>query len=193
MPGRQAKVLTRAELNGLLASARRTPYAERNCAVVLLAVLAGLRACEIARLTWPMITTPNGRLSPLMEIRDEIAKYGSGRRVPIHAELKQALTALAGLRDREGYVIRSLRGGPLRSNSIVQLFGALARQAGLKGCSSHSGRRTFITRAARMAHKAGANLRDIQILAGHRSIVTTQGYIDGDSDAQRSLVLMLKL
>jgi integrase len=62
---------------------------------------------------------------------------------------------------------------------------------GLKGCSSHSGRRTFVMRAARLVHKAGGSLRDVQLLAGHRSIQTTQRYIDGDSDAQRKLVSLI--
>ena len=53
------------------------------------------------------------------------------------------------------------------------------------------GRRTFITRAARLVHKVGGSLRDVQLLAGHRSIQTTQRYIDGDSDAQRKLVSMI--
>jgi hypothetical protein len=53
------------------------------------------------------------------------------------------------------------------------------------------GRRTFVTAAARNAHKAGCSLRDIQLLAGHRSIEVTQAYIDGDSQAQRWLVALL--
>ena len=62
---------------------------------------------------------------------------------------------------------------------------------GLLGCSSHSGWRTFITQAARLVHKAGGSLRDVQELAGHRSIKTTQGYIEGDGDAQRRLIQLL--
>jgi integrase/recombinase XerD len=42
-----------------------------------------------------------------------------------------------------------------------------------------------------LAHKAGGSLRDVQLLAGHRSIQTTQRYIDGDSDAQRKLVSLI--
>ena len=74
---------------------------------------------------------------------------------------------------------------------MVNWFVALFAEIGAEGCSSHSGRRTFITHAARNAHRAGASLRDVQLLAGHRSITVTQGYIDGDSDAQRRLVRSL--
>jgi integrase/recombinase XerD len=79
----------------------------------------------------------------------------------------------------------------MRPNSIVNWFIALYRDAGVQGCSSHSGRRTFITNAARAAHRVGASLRDVQLLAGHQSIETTQRYIDGDTDAQRRLVTRL--
>jgi integrase len=54
--------------------------------------------------------------------------------------------------------------------------------------ASHSGRRSFITIAARNVHRSGCSLRDVQLLAGHRSIETTERYIDGDTCAQRRLV-----
>ena len=62
---------------------------------------------------------------------------------------------------------------------------------GIEGCSSHSGRRTFITTAAKNVHRAGGSLRDVQLLAGHQSIDTTQRYIDGDTVAQRKLITLL--
>ena len=57
--------------------------------------------------------------------------------------------------------------------SIVVWFNRAYQYLGLDGCSSHSGRRTFITRAARLVHEAGGSLHDVQLLAGHRSIQTT--------------------
>ena len=75
--------------------------------------------------------------------------------------------------------------------SIVCWFAKAYQAIGLEGCSSHSGRRTFITRAARLVHKVGGALRDVQLLAGHRSIQTTQRYIDGDTAAQRKLVSLI--
>jgi integrase/recombinase XerD len=90
-----------------------------------------------------------------------------------------------------GPLIRSERGGGMTPLSIVVWFNRAFRHIGLNGCSSHSGRRTFITRAARLVHKAGGSLRDVQLLAGHRSIQTTQRYIDGDTDAQRKLVSLI--
>ncbi|MCA0320679.1 MAG: site-specific integrase [Proteobacteria bacterium] len=193
MLGRQAKVLSQGALARVLARVRSHPFPQRDRVIVLLSVQAGLRAAEIAGLTWSMILTDHGRVGDVIAIRSSIAKKGSGRRVPVHPELKAALAELRRcalksdlLPDRP--VIVSARGGPMRANSIVNWFVALYAELGLEGCSSHSGRRTFITNAARQAHKAGASLRDVQLLAGHRSIETTQAYIDGDTAAQRKLV-----
>lgn len=74
---------------------------------------------------------------------------------------------------------------------IVNWFHDLYARTGLQGCSSHSGRRTFVTLAARRIHQAGGSLRDVQELVGHRSIKTTQGYIEGDAKAQRRLIKLL--
>ena len=196
MSGKQAKVMSPGDQRRLLNIAGRGRLPDRDRVMVLLAVQAGLRAREIANLTWGMVFDPNGQVTSVIEVRDCIAKRGAGRRVPMHPKLRQALTTLQrGMPPdhihADAVIVRSLRGHAMRPNSIVNWFIAKCREAGLAGCSSHSGRRTFITKAARAAHRAGASLRDVQMLAGHRSIETTQGYIDGDTAAQRRLVSLI--
>lgn len=191
MSGKQAKLVTPDVLRKALAVARRSAFPQRDQVIILLSVRAGLRACEIAGVDWQMVTDAQGKIGFAIELADAVAKKGSGRRIPMHPELRTALSKLAEVDDRDGPVVRSNKGGAFRPSSLVNWFRALYEGIGASGCSSHSGRRTFITLAARAAHRAGASLRDVQILAGHRSIDTTQGYIEGDSDAQRRLVHLL--
>jgi integrase/recombinase XerD len=138
-----------------------------------------------------MVLDANGQISGLIELRDHAAKKCSGRSIPVHPDLAAALAACRAVAPPCDHVIASQRFGAMSALSIVVWFNRAFKNIGLRGCSSHSGRRTFVTRAARMVHKAGGSLRDVQLLAGHRSIQTTQRYIDGDSDAQRKLVSMI--
>jgi len=191
MAGKQAKILSDANIDDLLLFAGTTRRPLRNKVMVLLSAKAGLRAGEIAHLTWDMVTNPSGDIGTIIELPDHAAKKGSGRKVPLHGDLRRALTELRAVTQGTGPVIASERGGPMAPQSIVVWFANAYRLIGLDGCSSHSGRRTFITRAARLAHHAGGSLRDVQLWAGHRSIQTTQRYIDGDTEAQRKLVSMI--
>lgn len=191
MPGRQAKLLSDTTVRRALRTIQKRPSRLRDRVMFLLSVRAGLRACEIAGLDWSMVTDANGRVGRLVVVPDRIAKKDGGRRIPMHEELRAALLQLGQSRSRAGPLIPSARYGRLRPNSVVNWFVTLYAEVGADGCSSHSGRRTFITLAARRAHRVGASLRDVQLLAGHRSIEVTQGYIDGDSDAQRRLIASL--
>ncbi len=191
MAGKQAKVLSTDHIDDLLFFAERSRHPLRNRLIVLLSVKAGLRAAEIAKLTWEMVPDPSGEVGGAIELQDRIAKKRGGRSIPLHVDLRGALIEARQLCDGRGPIVRSERGGAMRPMSIVVWFSRTYEVLGLDGCSSHSGRRTFITRAARAVHKAGGSLRDVQLLAGHRSIQTTQRYIDGDSEAQRRLVSLI--
>ena len=189
MIGQPAKVLAPIDVRKLLRAASKGRYPKRNKVIVLLSVKAGFRACEISRVTWPMLVDAKGRVGDIIELPSMAAKMGSGRRIPIHPELKRALIALNRVDHLpNGPVVLSERRRAMTAKSVVNWFKILFEQLGLQGCSSHSGRRTFVTQAARLIHKAGGSLRDVQELAGHRSIKTTQGYIEGSSDAQRRLI-----
>jgi integrase/recombinase XerD len=192
MAGRQAKTITPVQMDALMQHVRGRRDTPRSHVIILLSHRAGLRAAEIAKLEWAMVLDASGKVGQTIELEDRIAKKESGRRIPIHPELRRALTILQRNRSNIfGPVIRSRKGGAMRPGSIVNWFKLLYQEIAFDGCSSHSGRRTFITLTARLNHQAGGSLRDVQLLAGHRSIATTERYIDGDSHAQRKLVSLL--
>jgi integrase/recombinase XerD len=191
MAGKQAKTLTRQQVVAALRRANRSRYPQRDRVMVLLSFKAGLRAGEIANLTWPMLLDSRGRLSGCIELPDAAAKKRSGRAIPMHPQLVTALKALRQQNGSSGRVIRSERGVGLQPGSVVNWFARLYGELGFVGCSSHSGRRTFITNAARLVFRAGGSLRDVQQLAGHRSIEQTQGYIDSDTHTKRRLISLL--
>ena len=161
--------------------------------MVLLSFKAGLRACEIAGLEWPMVLGSDGRVTDQITLARGIAKKGSGRLIPMHRKLTKALRKLHDAEGEPalGALIRSERGDKMTAGSVVNWFGLVYRQLGLVGCSSHSGRRTFITNSARVLARTGGSLRDIQELAGHRALTTTERYIEGDRAAQRKLISLL--
>ena len=115
--------------------------------------------------------------------------------VPMHPDLKAALVALhreRGVRAPPDWpVIHSERDRGLSAGAVAVWFHCLYTGLGMIGCSSHSGRRSFVTRAARRISEVGGSLRDVQMLAGHASLSTTARYIEHDSDAQRKVVALI--
>lgn len=191
MAGRQAKLITPAQLRAALKRVRAGRYPARDQVMLLLSHKAGLRAAEIAGLTWPMLLEASGALAEHIALENSICKKGSGRSIPVHPDLRSALLRLRREAGSAGHVIASERGKRMRATSVVNWFRELYAELALQGCSSHSGRRSFITYCARTLGQTGGSLRDVQLLAGHRDLVTTQKYIDGDARAQRKLVSLI--
>lgn len=188
-----AQVVMKEDLPNLLQVASLTRHPNRNRVIVLLSHHAGLRACEIAGLDYQMIVGPTGRMKGTIELGSGITKGGRYRVIPVSDSLKKALKKLHAQEDKPktGPVIRSERGGAMTPHSVVNWFKKIYASAGMEGCTSHSGRRSFITQAARKLAKVNGSLRDVQELAGHRSLSTTERYIQGDRAIQRKLVNLL--
>ncbi len=192
MAGKQAKILSDTDLASVLSALATTRHPQRSRVMVLLSAKAGLRAAEIGKLDWSMILDASGEVGTVIELRNKIAKKGGGRIIPMHPLLTDALRSLKGSQQRpEGPVVRSERGGHMNPVSVCNAFSNLFRLAGLQGCSSHSGRRTFITKAARAVGRVGGSLRDVQRLAGHADLSTTAIYIEDNSEAQQQLVRLI--
>jgi integrase/recombinase XerD len=194
--GKQAKMLTSKQETAVLTYLQTRRYPARDRVMFLLSIKAGLRAKEIALLTWSMVTDSAGQVTEVLALPNRASKgRKGGRLIPLNNLLRAALVVLHQLYEDavhpERPVVTSERGGPLTASSVTKWFFHLYRDVGMTGCSSHSGRRTFITRAARKVSDVGGSVRDVQQLAGHASLQTTQRYIEGDTDAKRKLVQLI--
>ncbi len=190
--GKQAKIVTPKQEMNIIRHLETTRYPKRDKVLFLLSIKAGLRAIEVARLTWRMVTDAEGQVSDTIHLENRASKGKSGRTIPMHPILRKALIDLQASRGNqtgaEMPVIFSEREPGLSAMTVKHWFLRLYKDLGMEGCSSHSGRRTFITRAAKKVSEVGGSLRDVQQLAGHASLQTTQRYIEGDTDAKRKLV-----
>jgi integrase/recombinase XerD len=194
--GRQAKILSETQIRAALAVVASGRYPLRDRVMVLLSVKAGMRAKEIACLSWSMVTDAEGAISDAIHLTNDASKgKRGGRTIPLNAALREALTSLKAERGEKAAphrrVVYSERRDGYSAAAVQVWFGRLYRKLGFTGASSHSGRRTFITQAARKIIQCGGSLRDVQELAGHASLATTQRYIAGDAEAKRRVVALL--
>lgn len=105
-------------------------------------------------------------------------------------DLRQAIVKLRATTGRTDCtaLLMSERGARLTPASIVNWFATTYAAIGLDGCTSHSGRRTFITNASRTIAKVGGSLIDVQELAGHSGLSMTQRCIEGNRRIQRRII-----
>ena len=194
--GKQAKTLTQKQVEVALSYLATTRYGLRNQVIFLLSCKAGLRAKEIASLTWSMVVDASGQLGTSINLTNDASKGSKGGRViPMNKELRSTLQQwFEQAKQRKTFdlhtakMITTERGASTSAQSMVNLFSGWYQDLGFVGCSSHSGRRTFITNAARKISTVGGSVRDVQLMAGHSNLNTTQRYIEVDAECQRRVV-----
>ena len=195
---KQAKTLNKQQIEMISSYLRQHRNGLRNQTIFLLSVKSGLRAKEIAELKWRELLTPDGNIGDTIELTNSTSKGRSGRSIPLHPSIKANLNEILenqrkhrNFDPRTSHIVRTERATSTPAQTIVSMFHGWYKTLGLLGCSSHSGRRTFITETAKKISLVGGSLRDIQMLAGHQSLQTTQRYIDADSEAQAKVVNLL--
>ena len=188
--GKQAKTLSKGQVDAVLGYLAKTRWPTRNRLIFLLSVKAGLRAKEIASLSWRMVTDAGGQIGQAIRLENRASKGQSGRVVPMNEELRTALVHYSKtvIVSDSAFLIESERSKGMSPQAVVNLFWRWYRHVGFDGCSSHSGRRTFITNAARKISTVNGSLRDVQMLAGHSNLRTTLGYIEANAEAQVRIV-----
>ena len=193
--GKQAKTLNKSQIEMLRGILRSNRNGLRNETIFLLSAKSGLRAKEISLLSWKMVLKSDGTIDDYINLPNSSSKGRSGRIIPLHKNIKQNLEIMLtkqkqmyGFDQNKSFVIRTERSLSTTSQVIVNMFYNWYKKFGLLGCSSHSGRRTFITETSKKISLVGGSLRDIQMMVGHSSLQTTQRYIEADSLSQRKVI-----
>jgi integrase/recombinase XerD len=173
----QAKTLDDQELKRLLAVIEIGRHAERNRCIVLTTFLAGMRIGEVAKLKVGDVLDPDGNVRDRIILTSAMVKGGHGRTVfvskRLRRELQRYFLTLPRHVQRDDALFRSQKGRAFSANTLCQTVSRMYRDAGLYDCTSHSGRRTFVTKLA----TSGISLKVVMELVGHRNLSTTQNYI----------------
>ena len=193
--GKQSKVLNKSQIEMVSSYLRSKRNGLRNQTIFLLSVKSGLRSKEISQLSWKEVCNSNGEVDEYINLTNRSSKGKSGRVIPLHKHIRQNLIELlddhkqfSGFNMDTSFIVRTERSPSTTSQTIVNMFQSWYRKLGLVGCSSHSGRRTFITETSKKISLVGGSLRDVQMMVGHSSLQTTQRYIESDSESQRKVV-----
>ena len=199
MLGKQSKILSDKQIKHMLNFLSMTRMSTRNQVIFLLSCKGGLRSKEISQVEWNMVLDPEGNMGNTINLIDRVSKGNSGRVIPMNSQLKDKLLQLYEIEKvtnkhfdiNTSKIIRTERSQSTSPQSIVNLFSRWYSDMGFIGCSSHSGRRTFITNLSKKISVVGGTLRDVQSLVGHKNLQTTQRYIEVDTDCQRELVNLI--
>lgn len=187
---KQAQVLTEKDTKRVLAHIARKPFAARNRCMLQLSWLSGMRVGEIAALRVGDVVDADVRIRGQIQLRAEQTKGDAARTVLLNAQAQTELSIYLhaiGKPKAADPLFLSRVGKHFSANSLCQVFLRIYDEAGLDKATSHSGRRTFITT---LAHK-GVNVRVLAALAGHRSIATTQRYIELNENVLRAAVELI--
>ncbi len=186
---KQAKLLTQAEQKRVQAVINAHRYSARNHAIFAFSFFAGLRACEISALRVGDVYEGSGQVRDTIYLGAEQTKGSEANTVLVSKRLSKALTAYAASYPRhtakqDAPLFFSAKRGGFSAQTIVNLFARFYALSGVKGASSHSGRRQFLTELA----DKGVNARVIQALARHKHLNTTMRYIDLNENKLRNAI-----
>lgn len=185
---KQARVLNAMEMKRLLAVVETGKHPQRNRIAVMLSYLAGLRVGEIAQLKVSDVYQADNQVRDQILLPASYTKTNDARSIYVSKKLKKELdvyflnSSFPG--NRSNPLLMTQKDTAFSPNTLCQLFGELYKRAAVDGASSHSGRRSFITK---MAH-SGISPKVIMVLAGHKHLGTTQRYIDVNDEMLKMAV-----
>lgn len=195
---KQAKSYSEAQQRLIILFLSTTRYPLRNKVIFLLSCHAGLRAKEVALLEWRHVLNNEGTdIGERLTIHNSISKgKNGGRKIEMTGDLIMVLKE--HYRDQNpkprhnNRIVLNQQNLDMTGAGICALFWRWFKTMRMDGYSSHSGRRTFITTCARRVSQHGCSLYDVQRMAGHANLNTTQGYIESNEEGRKKLMKSFK-
>lgn len=170
LPQVTPKGLTPAQTRALIAAIPDTPGGRRDRAIILTAVLTGLRRAELMALTASSIGIGDDD-TPMYTARTKGGKLRY-RELP-----RPAWEAITAYLDADGRPLADLDDDapifPVSSQTVYENLRRYGRAIGIEDLTVHTLRHT----AAKLRRQAGASLEDVQAVLGHSNIATTARYL----------------
>jgi len=179
---KKAKVMGDTEFTTFLNLVRKGNYPERNSMILMMSFKLGLRAKELSSLNFGDVVDAKGEVLPSLELLAAYTKGKKHRSVPlsnpklitaIRAYMNHCCGDVVGF-NLESPLFKSQRGTRYSANSMAHMIRNLFINNGKVGYSSHSGRRSMITKLV----NNGVSINKVQMIAGHSSIATTMEYVE---------------
>ena len=172
----QARVLNPQELRRVLDHVATRRHSSRNRAMLLLTHYAGMRVGEVAALRINDVLNSDNTIKDEVRLMPEQTKGKHARTVYLNERMRKEISQylrVLRIKDTSKPLFYTQKQAGFSANSLAQYFFYLYRACSLDGCSSHSGRRSFLTGLA----NKGTAIHILKALAGHRSISTTASYL----------------
>ncbi len=180
----ESSYLTREEYESLVERALEDP---RWGISVLIAGDTGLRLGEVRGLQWRDINFEKGWLRvrrALWQQEEDKPKNGQERPIPLRPRLSEALRKH---KHKYRWVMCNEVGEPWTADAYDAALERICKRAGVH-ITWHGLRHTFLS----LLCAKGADLRSVQLLAGHAKITTTQRYLHATEEQLKAAVLLLE-
>lgn len=192
---KQARVLNEKELNLLLLYINTRRHSAQDRLMVLMTFFAGMRIKEVVATRLKDVLANDGTIKYEINLSAEQTKGKYGRTIVLPEKLRKEiqhylnerftdkeLIALTYSNQLDKPLFATQKREGFDANTACYHFHMLFKNAGLDGASSHSGRRSFITKLSAKS----VPLKVLMEMVGHRNLQTTQRYIDVTPDMKRA-------
>jgi len=182
----QARTLTKTQIKQVIEVIKScSRYPLRDTSMLLLTHLCGLRVGEVATLKIDGVVDTDGNVLDEITLSAQVTKNNQARKVFLPKKMQNHLQEYISDMSRiplHGYLFSTQKTSHFTPNTASQHLKRLYERAGIAGATSHSGRRTWLTRLS----QKGVSVFVLADMAGHQQLQTTMKYVTVNDEMKRN-------